>query len=49
MLHTQTGLRAPLRSGINATVQFNFDWNNRPPPGSVSVDRTLLFTLGYGW
>ncbi len=49
VLHTQTGVRAPLRGGINATVQYNFNWNNRPPAGSDSADRTLLFTLGYGW
>ena|GEM_PF-178935 len=49
VLHTQTGVRAPLRGGINATVQYNFDWNNRPPAGSESADRTLLFTLGYAW
>jgi putative salt-induced outer membrane protein YdiY len=49
VLHTQTGVRAPLGGGINATLQFNYDWNNRPPPGRVDADRTLLFTLGYAW
>ncbi|MEP7061449.1 MAG: DUF481 domain-containing protein [Betaproteobacteria bacterium] len=49
VLHTQTGVRAPLGLGINATLQFNYDWNNRPPQGRVDADRTLLFTLGYAW
>lgn len=49
VLHTQTGVRAPLGGGINATLQYNFDWNNRPPEGRVDADRTLLFTLGYAW
>ncbi len=49
VLHTQTGVRAPLGLGINATMQYNYDWTNQPAPGRVSADRTLLFTLGYGW
>lgn len=49
VLHTQTGLRAPLGGGINATLQLNYDWQNRPPPGLRESDRTLLFTLGYAW
>ncbi len=49
VLHTQTGLRAPLGGGINATLQLNYDWQNRPPPGLRDSDRTLLFTLGYAW
>lgn len=49
VLHTQTGVRAPLGLGINATLQYNYDWDNHPPDGSVSADRTLLFTLGYAW
>jgi putative salt-induced outer membrane protein YdiY len=49
VLHTQTGVRAPLGLGINATLQYNYDWNNRPPQGRVDADRTLLFTLGYAW
>lgn len=49
VLHTQTGMRAPLGGGINATLQYNYDWNNRPPAGRFSADRTLLFTLGYAW
>jgi putative salt-induced outer membrane protein YdiY len=49
VLHTRTGVRAPLGGGINATLQYNYDWTRDPPPGSLSADRTLLFTLGYAW
>jgi putative salt-induced outer membrane protein YdiY len=49
VLHTQTGVRAPIGLGINATLQYNYDWTNDPPAGRFSADRTLLFTLGYAW
>ncbi len=49
VLHTQTGLRAPVGGGINATLQYNYDWTNHPVPGRYSADRALLFTLGYAW
>ncbi len=49
VLHTQTGVRAPIGLGINATLQYNYDWTSDPPAGRFSADRTLLFTLGYAW
>jgi hypothetical protein len=42
-----TGLRMPVLEKIDATLQYNLDWDNNPAPGRVSADRALLFTLGY--
>jgi putative salt-induced outer membrane protein YdiY len=46
---SQTGLRFPLLYRITGTLQYNADWENNPPPGRVSKDETLLFTLGFTW
>ena len=42
-----TGFRMPMVAKINATVQYNVDWENQPASGRVSTDRTVLLTLGY--
>ena len=47
--HTKTGLRFPLRDNFVATLEYDVDWDGNPPPGSVTTDRDLLFTLGYHW
>lgn len=48
-LRTQSGLRFPLRSGILASLLFNLDWDGNPAPERKSVDRQLIFSLGYRW
>jgi len=48
-LRSQTGLRFPLINRLNATLQYNVDWENKPAPGRASTDKTLLLTLGYFW
>lgn len=48
-LRSQTGLRFPLVQRLNATVQYNYDWDNQPAPGRVKNDEALLLTLGYSW
>lgn len=47
ILRTQTGLRVPLFSGINAGFQFNYDWDRSPAAGTKKADYGYLFTLGY--
>lgn len=47
--NTRTGLRAPIRGGLVATVQYNYDWDNDPEPGKDEMDSRLLFKLGYHW
>lgn len=46
---TQTGLRFPVRSGLFLSLQYNVDWDGDPAPDRRSVDRTLLFSVGYKW
>jgi len=46
---TQTGLRVPVWKKFVANLQYNVDWNSNPPPGFESIDRTLIFSLGYRW
>jgi putative salt-induced outer membrane protein YdiY len=48
-LHTSTGLRIPLSSGMTANAQVDLDWDRRPPPGVKAVDTTWLLGLGYEW
>ncbi|HEX4984806.1 MAG TPA: DUF481 domain-containing protein [Burkholderiales bacterium] len=48
-LRMQTGLRVPLFGSLNATAQYNVDWDNNPPAGRVRTDRAVLLTLGYTW
>jgi putative salt-induced outer membrane protein YdiY len=48
-VRSQTGLRVPLFKNLNATAQYNVDWDNNPTQGRVRTDKTLLLTLGYNW
>ena len=48
-VRSQTGLRIPLIEKLNATAQYNVDWDNMPTPGRARTDRALLLTLGYTW
>jgi putative salt-induced outer membrane protein YdiY len=48
-LHTSTGLRIPLSSGMTANAQVDLDWDRTPPPGVKAVDTTWLLGLGYEW
>lgn len=48
-VRSQTGLRVPLYKNLNATAQYNVDWDNNPTPGRVKTDKAALLTLGYSW
>jgi putative salt-induced outer membrane protein YdiY len=48
-VRSQTGLRVPLLKSLNATAQYNVDWDNNPTAGRVRTDKMLLLTLGYIW
>ncbi len=50
LLRSKTGLRFPLIFNFNASTQFDYNWDSKPPSGTLkNYDATLLFTLGYGW
>ena len=47
VIYSQTGLRMPFHRHLNATTQFNYDYDNSPAPGRDKADRTIIFSLGY--
>lgn len=49
LARTKTGLRFPLSRQLFGTLQYNIDWDRTPAPDTVSMDRTLLFNVGYSW
>lgn len=49
LVFTQTGLRVPIAERLNATTQLNVDYAGQPAEGRKKTDKTLLFSLGYGW
>lgn len=48
-VRTQTGVRFPIVARLNATVQYNVDWEKEPAPGRSSTDRMWMMTVGYSW
>lgn len=46
-IKSRTGIRIPMFKSINATLQYNLDWDKSPPAGREKSDKTLMFTLGY--
>lgn len=48
-VRSRSGLRVPLFSGLNMSVQLNVDWDREPSDGRKPTDTTLLFGLGYAW
>jgi putative salt-induced outer membrane protein YdiY len=49
LIYSKTGLRMPITSNINATTQINIDYDNNSAESRKKLDKTLLFSLGYGW
>jgi len=49
LFYSKTGLRFPLVFNMNASTQFNYNWDNSPSPGRKKADTALMFTVGYGW
>lgn len=46
---TRTGVRIPIRGGLAAVLQYNYDWDNSPAPGKEKTDSRFLVKLGYSW
>lgn len=44
---SRTGFRVPVYKQFKATLQYNFDWDNRPAPGKERVDEKYLLIIGY--
>jgi len=48
LINTRQGIRLPLYKGLRLTVQYNYDYNNRPSPDAKSKwDSMFLLLLGY--
>jgi len=46
---SETGLRFPLANNFNASLQYDYDWDNTPAPGRKRSDNAYMFNLGYSW
>ncbi len=44
---SSTGLRIPLADNLQATIQFNYDWDNMPSENADEDKHETLFTAGY--
>lgn len=49
LIFSKTGLRVPIAKNLNASTQINLDYNSQPVEDRKKLDKTLLFSLGYGW
>jgi putative salt-induced outer membrane protein YdiY len=49
ILRAQTGLRFPLVLNLNATLQYNVEWQNEPSPGFDETDSSYIVSVGYIW
>lgn len=49
IFESQTGAKLPLKRGIIATAEVDFDWDNDPVAGADEEDTTYRLKLGYEW
>jgi putative salt-induced outer membrane protein YdiY len=48
-LITKTGLKFPILGGLNVSLQYDWDWDNRTGQETESIDSRLKLKLGYSW
>jgi putative salt-induced outer membrane protein YdiY len=49
LFESRSGLRVPIRKGIVASAQVDYDWDNAPAQNSKEDDTTYSLKLGYEW
>lgn len=49
VFESESGVRVPLRKGLVATAEVEYDWDNAPAPGVEEDDTTYALKLGYEW
>lgn len=49
LLETETGIRMPIKGGITATAQLDYDLDGEPAAGAENDDATYSLKLGYEW
>lgn len=49
LFQSKSGIRVPLKQGIVASGQVDFDWDNDPAENTTEDDTTYSLKLGYEW
>lgn len=49
LLQSKSGVSVPLRKGVIASGEVDFDWDNAPAAGTKKQDTTYSLKLGYEW
>lgn len=49
LFQSKSGIRVPLKKGIVASGEVDFDWDNAPAEGITEDDTTYSIKLGYEW
>ena len=49
LFSSETGFRFPLRQHLNATLQYNYEWDNTPAQGKKRDDEAYMVNFGYSW
>lgn len=49
IFESKSGIRLPIKNGIVATGEIDFDWDNAPEAGIKEDDTTYAVKLGYEW
>lgn len=49
LVHAQTGIRVPVIANINATLEFDLDWDNTPGQGKKNTDTSYIMGMGYSF
>ncbi|MBX2834602.1 MAG: DUF481 domain-containing protein [Micavibrio sp.] len=49
LFNSKSGIRIPLKKGLVATGEIDFDWDNAPETGVKEDDTTYAAKLGYEW
>ncbi len=49
LFDSKTGVRVPLKAGLVGTAEVDFDWDNKPEPGTKEDDTEYSVKIGYEW
>jgi putative salt-induced outer membrane protein YdiY len=47
LIRSRTGFRIPIYKSLNATLQFNYDYDKAPSPGRKKTDSLYIVSIGY--
>lgn len=49
LFDSKTGIRVPLKAGLVGTAEVDFEWDNKPEPGTQEDDTEYSVKIGYEW